>query len=153
MKFKLKELVISIAIPLAVGLIFSILSRSGMVYKEILKPFLSPPGFVFPIVWTILYVLMGISSLIIYNSSSYKREDALKLYIVQLFVNGFWTVIFFNLRFYFLAFLWIILLIVLVVIMFSRFYNIDKKAAYLQIPYLIWLIFALYLSFGVFVLN
>lgn len=153
MKFKLKELVISIAIPLAVGLIFSIFSRSNMVYKEILKPFLSPPGFVFPIVWTILYVLMGISSLIIYNSSSYKREDALKLYIVQLFVNGFWTVIFFNLRFYFLAFLWIILLIVLVVIMFLRFYNIDKKAAYLQIPYLIWLTFALYLSFGVFVLN
>ena len=153
MKFKWKELVISIAIPLAVGFIFSIFSRSGMVYKEILKPFLSPPGFIFPIVWTILYVLMGISSLIIYSSSSYKREDALKLYIVQLFVNGFWTVIFFNLRLYFLAFLWIILLIVLVVIMISRFYNIDKKAAYLQIPYLIWLLFALYLSFGVFVLN
>ena len=150
---EIKELIACILIPLVIGFIFSIFSRSGLVYKEILKPFLSPPGFIFPIVWTILYILMGISSYIIYNSSVYRKEEALKVYIIQLFVNGFWTVIFFNFRFYFLAFLWIILLIFLVVVMIVRFYRINKTSAYLQIPYLIWLIFALYLNFGVFILN
>lgn len=152
MKKEIKNIIIAIIIPLGLGFIFSLFTNSGTVYKQMIKPPLSPPGYLFPIVWTILYILMGISSYLIYKKVGLDNK-AIKIYLIQLFVNLFWTIIFFNFRLYLLAFLWIILLIVLVATMIKEFYKIDKKAAYLQIPYLIWIIFASYLNFFIFILN
>lgn len=153
-KFKLKPFIISILIPLAVGFISSYLSMDGMNdYNNLVKPDISPPNWVFPIVWTILYILMGISSYIIYKSNSPYSKPALKIYAIQLIVNGLWSIIFFNYQMYLLAFIWLILLIILVVIMMFRFSKISKVAAYLQIPYLIWLLIAGYLNFSVYLLN
>ena len=150
-KINIKELIIAILIPVALGFIFSLFTNSGTVYKEFTKPALSPPGYIFPIVWTILYILMGISSYLVYQKT--KDIKSLKIYFIQLAVNLLWTVIFFNLRLYLVAFIWLILLITLVALMIKEFYYIDKKAAYLQIPYLIWIIFASYLNFFIFILN
>lgn len=152
MKKEIKNIIIAILIPILLGGIFSLFTQSSLVYKEITKPILSPPGYLFPIVWTILYILMGISSYLIYKKEGLE-SDALKIYLVQLFVNLFWTVIFFNFRFYLLAFIWLIVLVILVAYMIKKFYGIDKKAAYLQIPYLLWIIFASYLNFFIFILN
>ena len=139
--------VTAILIPLAVGGLSALLSRNGMAaYQTLEKPPLSPPGVVFPIVWSILYILMGISSAMIWCSESQEKPQALKLYAAQLAENFFWSIIFF-------AFCWLLLLLVLTAKMVKSFYQIDKKAAYLQIPYLLWLLFAAYLNFGVWMLN
>ncbi len=149
-----KELVISILIPLFIGIISSLLSFGGMSEFDMLKkPFLTPPGFLFPIVWTILYILMGISSYIVYTSDSKYKNSALRIYALQLIVNMLWTFFFFNLRWYLFSFLWIILLVVLVIIMIYRFIKINKISGYIQIPYLLWLIFASILNFSIFILN
>lgn len=144
---------ISILIPLSIGLIGSIFSNSQMQYSDFIKPDISPPAYVFPIVWTILYILMGISSYIVWNADDSKKYRAIKVYIIQLLVNGFWTLIFFNLNNYLLAFFWIILLIILVINMIIKFYQINKTSAYLQVPYLLWLIFAAYLNLSIYFLN
>lgn len=151
MKKNIKTLIIFILIPVVLAFLVGLLNGGFVAYKEIIKPSFAPPGFLFPIVWSILYILMGISSYIIYEKDG--CDKALKVYSIQLFVNLFWTVIFFNFRFYFLAFLWILLLIVLVVIMIKEFYKISHKSAYLQIPYLLWIIFACILNFSIFILN
>ncbi len=125
-------------------------------FDTLIKPELTPPGFIFPIVWSILYILMGISSYLIYvspNGTDSQKKIALSIYFIQLILNFMWTPIFFNLELYLLAFIWIILLIILVLFMIFSFYKIDKKAAYLQIPYLIWLVFAGYLSYMIYILN
>jgi len=117
-------------------------------YKDLIQPPLAPKAILFPIVWTILYILMGISAYIIDE-----KNGSLTLYYIQLFVNAMWSIIFFVFKLRFLAFIWIILLIVLVVIMIKNFLKINKTAGYLQIPYLLWLIFASYLNLGVYLLN
>ena len=122
-------------------------------YNTLNKPPLSPPSVVFPIAWSILYLLMGISIYIIMQSKNKLKENARLIYFIQLVINALWTPIFFGLKEYFFAFLWILMLIVLVITMILTFYKISKKAAYIQIPYLLWLLFASYLNFGVFVLN
>lgn len=152
MNKKTKELIVAILIPVILGFIFSMFTNSSTVYKELIKPKLSPPGYFFPIVWTILYILMGISSYLIYEKEGIDNKR-IKLYGIQLFVNLFWTIIFFNFRLYLLSFLWLVFLIILVIMMIKEFLNIDKKAAYLQIPYLIWILFASYLNFSIFILN
>ena len=121
--------------------------------SDVGKPPLSPPGVVFPIVWSILYILMGISSAIIWCSESQEKPQALKLYAAQLAVNFFWSIFFFAFGWRLFAFFWLLLLLVLTAKMVKSFYQIDKKAAYLQIPYLLWLLFAAYLNFGVWMLN
>ena len=121
--------------------------------QALVKPFFSPPGFVFPIVWTILYLLMGISSYLIAQSNNPRRYPALITYVEQLFVNLAWSPIFFTLNFRFLAFLWILFLIYLVVKMIVQFKRVSHRAAYLQIPYLLWLIFAALLNFSIVILN
>ena len=118
-----------------------------------IKPSFAPPGILFPIVWTILYILMGVSSYLIYKTNDSNKTDALKIYLFQLILNFLWTPIFFGLNLYFLGTLWIIVLIIAVIIMIKEFYKINKLSAYLQIPYLIWLLFALILSFSIFLLN
>ena len=152
---KLKSLIVAVLIPLIFGGIGGLMGNSSSGFAAIIKPSLTPPAIAFPIVWSILYILMGISSYLIYYSRANEtdKEKALKTYLVQLLINSLWTVIFFRFKLYLLSFLWIILLIVLVVIMIKRFYKISKSAALLQLPYLIWLFLALYISFNVYLLN
>lgn len=148
-----KLLAFFLAIPLILGVIVGFLSRPTASYEALVKPFFSPPGFVFPIVWTILYLLMGISSYLIAQSNNPRRYPALITYMEQLFVNLAWSPIFFTLNFRFLAFLWILFLIYLVVKMIVQFKRVSHRAAYLQIPYLLWLIFAALLNFSIVILN
>ena len=154
---KAKPYVISILISVGTGLISALLTRDNMnLYEEISTPALSPPAILFPIVWTVLYVLMGVSAALIYNSvtvDSDKRARALFTYGLSLVVNFFWSIIFFNMRMYFLAFIWLILLWVLILKTILEYLEINKTAAYLQIPYLIWVTFAGYLTFSIFLLN
>lgn len=125
---------------------------SGM-YRELLLPPLSPPAIVFPIVWSILYVLMGIGSAMVYTGGSQGRGKALTFFVLQLFFNFFWSVIFFGLGQYIAAFVWLVLLFILVVLMVRYFAESSVTAAYLQLPYLLWLLFAMYLNAMVFLLN
>ncbi|MBR4949302.1 MAG: tryptophan-rich sensory protein [Clostridia bacterium] len=153
-KINFKILAVCILIPLILGTVSGILTSSAMDrFEEIAKPPLSPPGFLFPIVWTLLYILMGISSYLVFVSTSEYRKEALTLYGIQLVFNFIWPVIFFNFEKYLFAFIWLIALLVLVILMTLKFYKIDKKSAYLQIPYILWLIFAGYLNLGVYLLN
>ena len=145
-----------IAIPLLVGGLASFLTRGGMgVFMQLNQPPLSPPGWVFGVVWTILYILMGVSSYLVIQSGAEEEEinKALSVYVYQLIVNFLWPTFFFNFGWYLFAFLWLVLLWVLVFVMIRRFYNISKLAGILQIPYLIWLTFAAYLNLGVWLLN
>ena len=140
----------------AVGLLSGWLTRDSMeLYREmIIQPPLSPPGIVFPIVWTILYALMGIGAArVSLSPDSKERKQALNLFVAQLIVNFFWSPIFFNAQAFGFAFLWLLLLWGLVLWMILLFQKVDKVAAVLQIPYLIWLTFAAYLSGGVWLLN
>lgn len=146
-------LIISILIPLAVGSLSSLLSRSMTTYSSISKPDFSPPSYVFPIVWTILYVLMGISSYIIYDSDSPAKGRALKIYMLQLFFNFCWSIIFFRFNLYLFALIWLIVLIALICLMIKEFYKISPLAAYLQIPYLLWCVFAALLNFLIYKMN
>lgn len=140
----------------AVGALSGFLSREGTkIYSEsITKPPLSPPAIVFPIVWTILFALMGISAARIYMvAPSQNRSRGLNLYIAQLIVNFFWSLIFFNAQAFGFAFIWLLLLWALVLVMILTFRKVDPMAAWLQIPYLLWLTFAAYLNLGVWYLN
>lgn len=154
MRKEIKSYIVAILLPLAVGGVSALLTMGSMdIYETINTPSFAPPGIVFPIVWTFIYILMGISSGIIYNSKSKDKDNALFIYIIQLMVNFVWSIIFFNLRAFLLAFLLIIVLWVLIVLMISRFYKIDKTAAYLQIPYLLWVTFAGILTLVIYLLN
>ena len=122
--------------------------------ETVRQPPLSPPAIVFPIVWTILYALMGIGAArISVAPDSQNRRRGLNLFIIQLIVNFFWSLIFFNAQAYGFAFLWLLLLWFLVLWMAVSFYRVDPAAALLQIPYLLWLTFAAYLNYGVWMLN
>lgn len=146
--------IVAILIPLAVGALSAFLTMGQMEsFAALRQPPLSPPGSLFPIVWTILFVLMGISSALIYLSGHPDRTGALTVYGFQLLVNFFWSILFFNLGERLLALFWIFLLIALVIWMIVRFSKINKTAAYLQLPYLAWLLFATYLNAGVWFLN
>ena len=124
-------------------------------YGMVIKPPLSPPAILFPIVWTILYVLMGVGSYLVLTSDGRKEEikSALSVYVWQLLVNFLWPTFFFNFGWYLFSFFWLVLLWILVLIMLIRFYRVSKVAAYINIPYLVWLTFAGYLNLGVYFLN
>lgn len=122
-------------------------------YRELLLPPLSPPAIVFPIVWTILYVLMGIGAAMVYDSDGENCSKALTFFVLQLFFNFFWSVIFFGLGMYIAAFIWLVALFVLAALMVRYFAEVSVTAAYLQLPYLLWLLFAMYLNAMVFLLN
>lgn len=146
-------LIIFILIPLAAGSLSALLSGNSAAYLALNKPPLSPPSFLFPIVWTILYILMGISSYIIYESETPEKNKALRLYFIQLFFNFLWSIFFFGFSMYLFAFLWLLVLIILIALMIYQFHKISPVAAYLQIPYLIWYLFAAYLNFMIYQLN
>ena len=125
------------------------------IYETIQKPMISPPAWIFPVVWTVLYTLMGISVYLILTSKGEKEEikDAIAIFVYQLIVNLTWPILFFNFQWYFVSFLWILLLIFLVASMIRSFWKLSKPAAYLNIPYLLWLCFAAYLNFTIWWLN
>ncbi|MBE6940665.1 MAG: tryptophan-rich sensory protein [Ruminococcaceae bacterium] len=151
-----KPYIISALIALAVGGLSALLSMDAMAAYDtaVVKPALTPPGWVFGVVWPILYALMGISAARIWLSKdSTAKSKGLNLYVAQLIVNFFWSLIFFNAQAFGFAFFWLLLLWALVLLMILQFNKVDKKAALLQIPYLIWLTFAAYLSFGVWIMN
>ena len=140
----------------AIGLLSGLLSRGGVqVYAQtVVKPPLAPPGWIFPVVWSVLYALMGVGAarVWLYNDSP-KRNMGINLFVAQLVVNFFWSLIFFNLQAFGFAFLWLLILLAIVVWMACVFYKVDQLAGFLQIPYIIWLVFAAYLSAGVWILN
>lgn len=140
----------------AVGGLSAFLTREGMDYfmANVQQPPLSPPEWLFPVVWGLLYALLGFGAARIYLSPQGKdRFWALNLYFVQLVVNFFWSLIFFNARAYGFALVWLVLLWVLVLAMIFQFRRVDPLAAWLQLPYLAWLAFAAYLNWGVWQLN
>lgn len=149
----LSTLIISILIPIAAGSISALLSGNMGMYSALNKPPLSPPGFLFPIVWMILYILMGISSYLIYTSQNPDSPKALKTYALQLGINFFWSIIFFGFSRFFLSFLWLLLLIAVIIMMIRQFMKISRAAAYLQIPYLLWCFFAAYLNLMIYRMN
>ena len=140
----------------SVGALSGWLSREGMkIYEStIIQPPLSPPSWLFPIVWSILYALMGIGAARVWMTPpGIHRSRGLNLFIVQLIFNFFWSLIFFNLQTFGFALLWLILLWGLVLWMILEFRKVGKLAGNIQIPYLIWLAFAAYLNLGVWYLN
>lgn len=143
-----KTLIISVAISLGAGLLGTILAPNiGTAYMTMEKPPLSPPGWVFPVVWTILYVLMGIAAYRIWiNPAGDDRREALVYYGAQLVVNILWPLIFFEWEAYWLAFFWLLLLWYLVFRTWRKFKELDRRAGVLLVPYLAWLTFAGYLN-------
>ena len=155
MKRNTKQLLIALAIPLAVGGLATLLSGGMGDYRQLVQPPLSPPGWVFPVVWTILYLLMGYSSYRVYyaGKSQAFTERALKLYAAQLFVNFLWPIFFFAFRWYLVAFIVLLVLWVLILLTLRAFTAIDETAGDLLIPYILWVTFAGYLNLGVYFLN
>lgn len=158
MKRNWKALVVSILIPLAVGTASGLLTMGGMeAFAALNKPPLSPPAWLFPVAWTILYTLMGISSYLIDTAEEPKEKNgknqALLTYRYQLIVNFLWPVFFFNFQWYLFSFLWLALLWLLVAKMILEFGAISRTAALLNVPYLLWLSFAGYLNLGIWLLN
>ena len=142
--------------PIIIGSVPALFLEIGDSYRSFEKPPFSPPGIVFPIVWTLLYLLMGISSFLIYKKCKEEKLPllpALVPFYLQLLLNVFWTFLFFGLGAYLLGALWIFAMIAVILWMISRFRQIDRIAAVLQIPYLLWCCFAAYLSLGVYLLN
>lgn len=156
MKIKWTELLTCLLIPLSVGAVSGIISGSGIDnFNSMVKPPLSPPAWLFPIVWTLLFILMGVASYLVLTSGE-ERTDvvrALVFYGVQLFFNFFWSIIFFNLEWYLAAFVWLVILWLLILITAVLFYRISKPAGYLMLPYLVWVTFAGYLNFAIYLLN
>lgn len=153
MKIQWKKLIGCLAIPLAAGGLSALLTRGSMESFEALnKPPLSPPGWLFPVVWTVLFVLMGIASYLAAVSGGPNRT-ALAVYGVQLLFNFVWPLLFFRLAQYLPAFIWLVILWVLILVTAVLFYRISKPAGYLMLPYLTWVAFAGYLNLAIFLLN
>lgn len=149
---KTKIYIKSILISLIVGGIVGLIISKSIDYNNLIKPPLAPPSILFPIMWTILYILMGVSYGIL--KTKYQDDKQTKtIYYLQLFVNALWSIIFFTLKLRLFAFIWILLLDILVIIMILNFYKKDKLSGLLQIPYLIWILFASYLNLAIYLLN
>ncbi len=156
MKLQPKKLAVCLAVPLAVGGLAALLSRSGMADFALLrKPPLTPPAWVFPVVWTALYLMMGLASYLVWESRTPREHvaAALTVYACQLSVNFLWPILFFTLRLYLFAFFWLVALWLLVLAAFAFFRKLQKTAGLLMLPYLLWVTFAGYLNFGVYLLN
>ena len=149
---KVKLYAKSIIIPVIVGGIVGLIISKSLDYNLLQKPPLSPPSIVFPIMWTILYILMGISYGIL-DSRGLNDKSVKLIYYVQLFVNALWSIFFFTLKWRLFSFLWILLLDVLVFVMIVEFYKKSKVSGLLQIPYILGCLFASYLNFAIYLLN
>lgn len=151
-----KLLITFIVVALAFGGIGALLGGNMDDFNTLEKPAFAPPAILFPIVWSILYILMGISAYIVCvnrtDDSSFKNK-ALAIYLLQLVINCLWTLFFFRLNMLLFSFIWLIILLIVVIIMLVKFYKISPIAGILQIPYVIWLIFAAILNFAIYSLN
>lgn len=139
-------------LPLSLGIIVSLLTKNNMDYSNLTKPLLSPPKIVFPIVWSIIYLLLGIS-FYLYKKEGKESTKTDIIYYLGLFFNCLWTIIFFNFKLRLLAFFWILILDYLVYLLFKEYTKYSKTSSYLIIPYLIWLVIATYLNLGIYLLN
>ena len=156
MKIRWKSLLVCIALPLAVGALAAFLTREGMErFGALNQPPLSPPDWLFPVVWTILYTLMGIASYQVYHADAPDavRKRALWCYGVQLLFNFLWSIFFFELGLYYFAFFWLLVLWGLIFLTIVLFNRAKKGAGWLLLPYIVWVSFALYLNIGVALLN
>jgi len=143
-----------ILLSLGVGALSGFLNMGAMrQYQGLNQPPLAPPAWVFPVVWTILYILMGIGAGIVFCSDNDKRKEALKTFFIQLAFNFCWSFFFFTFEWRLFAFAWLIILLLLVLLMTKDFKQVSPIAAKLQIPYILWLCFAAYLNFGAWWLN
>ena len=154
MKTKWKTLIYSLALSFIFGIGGGIVTYVGMPgYEAVAQPALTPPSWLFPVVWSILFALMAYSAAIIYDAHSPLTPKAAIVYLLQLTLNFWWCVLFFGFGIYLVSFIWLLLLWGTVLVMIILFYKIDKLAGLIQIPYLAWLSFAAYLNFGVYLLN
>ena len=157
MKINKRLLLICLAIPLAVGglsALFTMGSKED--FASLKQPHLSPPGWLFPVAWTILYALMGVSSAMIYlrrGSEPIAVRESLTSYGISLIINFAWSILFFNANAFLLSFLWLVLLFYFIIKTIIGYYKVDKRAAYLQIPYALWVAFAGYLNISIYFLN
>lgn len=149
MKINIKLLIFCIIITFFIGSFFSLFTSPAM-YENLNKS-IAVPKIVFPVVWSILYLLMSISLYLILQKS--KNNKAIQLYFTQLIFNSLWTLIFFGFKLYFLSFIWILILTIMIVIMIYEFYHLSKIASFINIPYLLWVIFASYLNLTILLLN
>ena len=154
---KYKSYIFSVLIALSVGGLSALVTMGSMdIYADLNQPPLSPPSWLFPVVWTILFIFMGIGSGGVYEKGK-DNKDAIRLplsiYAINLLLNFLWSIIFFNLRAFLCSFVWLILLIAIIIIMIKEFKKIKPWCANLQIPYLLWCMFALYLNGGIYILN
>lgn len=155
-KCKISDLLIFILSAELAGVLSSLFSGNfGDIYSTLEKPPLSPPGIVFPIVWTILYALMGISACIVYSSyaEQKQKQSALRIYWIQLIVNFFWSIVFFRFMALWTSVIVILALLVLIIVMIVKFFRIERAAAYINIPYLAWVAFAAYLNIATAIIN
>lgn len=147
---KWKNLLISIGISLSVGITSAMLTMGGMrAYADMYHPLFSPPGWLFPVVWTILYVFMGIAAFLVYQSKEEDKRLGLTLYVIQLFLNFVWSIIFFKLKAYFIAFAWLLFLWLFIYLTMKQFRQLNKTAGILMLPYLVWVTFAGYLNLAI----
>ena len=156
MKTDWKKLALAVAIPLAVGGLSALLTMDNMVmFDAVNKPPLAPPKWLFPAAWTVLYVLMGIASYSVFTADEKKKKKraSLIVYAISLAFNFLWSIIFFNLDNYLLAFVWLCALWLLIVIVTVRFFGIRRTAGWLMLPYILWVSFAGYLNYGIYLLN
>lgn len=154
MKIQWKRLLVYLAIPLGVGALAGILTKDSMMQFSLLnRPPLSPPGWLFPVVWTVLFLLMGYASYLVSRSDSVQKRPTLILYAIQLIVNFFWSIFFFNFEWYLFSFFWLVLLWVLILLTIRAFWRISPTAAILLIPYLLWVTFAGYLNLAIWLIN
>ncbi len=142
----------NLVLALGGGALIGLVTRGNEQYETLTKPPLSPPPALFGIVWSILYILMAVSITLVISKSN-GQSSASRVYYIQLLVNFIWPILFFSFGLLTLSFIWILLLITLVIVMIVQFYKVSPLAAFLQIPYLIWLLFAAYLNLGFVILN
>ena len=156
MTIRLKPLLINLFIPIAVGGLSALFTMNSMEnFERLNQPPLSPPGWLFPVVWTNLYTLMGIAAYLVVTSNATQKDKrtALTIYGVQLFFNFLWSIIFFNREDFLFAFIWLVALWALIIANIILFYRISKPAGIMLIPYLLWVTFAGYLNFAIYLLN
>ena len=151
---KIGKIILAIIIPLAVGGLSALITMNQMeLFETVAKPPLAPPRWLFPVAWTILYILMGIASYLLYIADTEEGREALVLYGVQLFFNFFWSIIFFNLEAYWFALIWLFIMWIIILLLLIKSKKVDERAFWLLLPYFIWTTFAFYLNFGIAILN
>ncbi|MEA5038565.1 MAG: TspO/MBR family protein [Clostridiaceae bacterium] len=151
---KYKPLLYSLLISLGAGALSFLLTGGAMDrYRTLRQPPLSPPGWLFPVVWTLLFLLMGAAAWLVWRSGRPVRRTALFVYGAQLLVNALWSPLFFGAQKYLAAFFWLVLLEILIGVTIFLFARADRRAALLMIPYFLWVLFAGYLNLGVWALN